>query len=38
MFANMVFAYETLSDGMRHLLDGLDAVHASGSPERYFAE
>ena len=38
MFANMVLAYEMLSDGMRQLLDGLDAVHASGSPERYFAE
>ena len=38
MFANMVLAYETLSDGMRQPLDGLVAVHASGSPERYFAE
>lgn len=38
MFANMYLAYETLSDGMQRMLDALNAVHASGTPERYFAE
>ena len=38
MFANMYLAYETLSDGMREMLDALNAVHGSGRPERYFAE
>ena len=38
MFANMVLAYETLSHGMRRMLDGLSARHASGEPEVYFAE
>ena len=38
MFANMVLAWETLSDGMRRMLEGLGARHASGEPERYFAE
>ena len=38
MFANMYLAYETLSDGMREMLDALNSVHASGQPERYFAE
>lgn len=36
MFANQYLAYETLSDGMRCLLDGLKAVHSDGfqsSPE-----
>ncbi|HUA51851.1 MAG TPA: TauD/TfdA family dioxygenase [Candidatus Sulfotelmatobacter sp.] len=28
MFANMYLAYESLSDGMRRLLDGLKAVHS----------
>ncbi len=27
LFANQYLAYETLSDGMKHLLDGLKAVH-----------
>ncbi|MGK9166160.1 TauD/TfdA family dioxygenase [Inquilinus limosus] len=31
LFANMVAAYEALSEGMRRLLDGLDAMHA-GKP------
>ena len=41
MFANMYRAYDTLSDGMKKLLDGLHAVHMDGyaivdysSPER----
>ena len=38
MFANMRLAYETLSDGMRRMLDGLSARHASGEPTLYFAE
>jgi taurine dioxygenase len=29
LFANMYLAYETLSDGMRRLLDGLTAVNSS---------
>ncbi len=29
LFANMYLAYETLSDGMRHLLDGLVAINSS---------
>lgn len=33
MFTNMYLAYETLSDGMRDLLNGLNAVH--GFPESY---
>lgn len=28
LFANMYMAYETLSDGMRRMLDGLKAVHS----------
>ena len=35
MFANTCLAYETLSDGMRALLDGLRAVHVSGEPHLY---
>lgn len=31
MFANMYLAYETLSAGMKKLLDGLHAVHVAGS-------
>lgn len=31
LFANMYAAYDTLSDGMKRLLDGLDALH-SGKP------
>jgi taurine dioxygenase len=41
-FANMYFAYDTLSDGMKKLLDGLYGVHMEGvavidhsTPERY---
>jgi alpha-ketoglutarate-dependent taurine dioxygenase len=30
MFANMYLAYETLSEGMRRLLDGLNAVNVAG--------
>ena len=36
LFANMYLAYETLSDGMKQLLDGLEVVHESGEPE-YFS-
>jgi taurine dioxygenase len=32
MFANMYRAYETLSEGMRRLLDGLKAVNVAGKP------
>ncbi len=32
MFANMYLAYETLSDGMKTLLDGLIAVHSARRP------
>jgi taurine dioxygenase len=32
MFANMYLAYETLSDGMRRLLEGLRAVNVAGKP------
>ena len=35
MFANMYLAYETLSEGMREMLDGLNAKHASGDPGSY---
>jgi taurine dioxygenase len=38
MFANMYLAYETLSHGMRRMLEGLSARHASGEPEIYSAE
>ena len=31
MFANQYLAYETLSDGMKELLDGMVAVHSAGS-------
>lgn len=30
LFANQYMAYETLSDGMKSLLDGLKAVHSNG--------
>src|SRR5438270_948299 len=33
LFANMYLAYETLSDGMRHLLDGLVAVNSSAKAD-----
>jgi taurine dioxygenase len=33
LFANMVLAYETLSCGMRRLLDGLRAVNSASKPE-----
>jgi taurine dioxygenase len=32
MFANMYLAYETLSEGMRRLLDGLAGVNVAGKP------
>jgi taurine dioxygenase len=35
LFANMYLAYETLSDGMKELLEGLDAENESGPPEKY---
>ena len=38
MFANQYMAYETLSDGMKELLDGLVAVHANGRILRTLAE
>jgi taurine dioxygenase len=34
-FANMYLAYDTLSDGMKDLLDGLEAENESGNPEKY---
>jgi taurine dioxygenase len=33
LFANMYLAYETLSEGMRHLLDGLRAVNSSAKAD-----
>tara|TARA_A100001037_G_scaffold285145_1_gene292195 strand:+ start:183 stop:1034 length:852 start_codon:yes stop_codon:yes gene_type:complete len=38
MFANQYLAYETLSDGMKELLDGMVAVHANGRILRTLAE
>ena len=35
LFANMYLAYETLSDGMKALLDGLEVVHLSGEAHHY---
>ena len=32
LFANMVLAYEALSDGMKRMLDGLKAVNVAGKP------
>lgn len=32
LFANMYLAYDTLSEGMKALIDGLRAVHDSGEP------
>ncbi len=34
-FTNMYLAYDTLSDGMKDLLDGLEAENESGNPEKY---
>ncbi len=34
-FTNQYLAYETLSDGMKALLDGLEAVNESGDPVKY---
>ena len=34
-FTNMYLAYETLSDGMKALLDGLEAENESGNPQKY---
>ena len=38
LFSNMYLAYETLSDGMKHLLDSLRAVHDSGEVGRFSDE
>ena len=39
MFANMYRAYETLSEGMQRLLEGLEAVHDFGHADKvYFAQ
>jgi taurine dioxygenase len=32
LFANMYLAYETLSDGMKAMLDGMSAVHSARGP------
>ena len=32
LFANMYLAYETLSEGMRRLLEGLRGVNVAGKP------
>ncbi len=37
LFANMYLAYETLSDGMKRLLEGLEAVHDSGEVGAFYA-
>jgi len=34
-FTNMYLAYETLSDAMKDLLEGLEAENDSGNPEKY---
>ena len=34
-FTNMYLAYDTLSDGMKDLLDGLEAENESGNPKKY---
>ena len=34
-FTNMYLAYETLSEGMKALLDGLEGENESGNPEKY---
>lgn len=34
-FTNLYLAYETLSDGMKDLLEGLEAVNESGNPQKY---
>ena len=36
MFANMHLAYESLSDGLKRTLNGLEAVHDYGNAERRF--
>ena len=36
LFANMYLAYETLSDGMKNMLDGLEALHVSDIPGTYY--
>ena len=35
LFSNMYLAYESLSDGMRAMLDGLVGVHESGEPKGF---
>lgn len=35
LYANMYLAYETLSKGMKAMLDGLVAVHSSGAAEEF---
>ena len=34
-FCNLYLAYETLSDGMKEMLEGLEAVNDSGDPIKY---
>ena len=34
-FTNMYLAYETLSDGMKSLLNDLEGENESGNPEKY---
>jgi len=36
LFANQYLAYETLSDGMKQMLDGLTAMHSARRPYRTF--
>ncbi|MDH3672943.1 MAG: TauD/TfdA family dioxygenase [Gammaproteobacteria bacterium] len=36
LFANMYLAYETLSEGMKQMLDGLEAVHESGRSGAFY--
>ena len=31
LFANMYLAYDTLSDGLKRLIDGLEAIHTAGT-------
>lgn len=35
LFANMYLAYETLSDGLKAMIEGVNAVHESGEPSNY---
>ena len=38
LFSNMYLAFETLSDGLKHLLDSLNAIHDSGEVGRFSDE